>query len=161
MINTIEVALDIDVDYPISFAVAGFSDSVKRSFCTSFRTKSEGYFLEICFEDGFNHEFGCHLYDSVAHGGYAQRSWLPVFLWDIVPPYGLRMVVAFFQFSLAVLEEARFSLFPNICERHGIYSCSSLIRFHPFPGFAQHIRAVDFVVQGMEFTLIVLLGRMT
>lgn len=55
--HIVEVALDIDVDYLISFAVAGFSDSLERSFRTSFRTKSEGDFLKIGFKDGFNHRF--------------------------------------------------------------------------------------------------------
>jgi hypothetical protein len=42
LIDVVEVALDVDVDHPIAFAVTCFSDAFKSLFGTPSRSKSKG-----------------------------------------------------------------------------------------------------------------------
>lgn len=126
----LEVALDVDVNYPITFAVACFPNSVERLFRASLWPKSVGGFLEIRFKDWFIHQFRCHLYYAVPNGGNPERSLLPVFPWDVMSSNRLRVVLTFLEYSLAFMDKEMFSLLFDFCK------CFSINSRRAFVGFA-------------------------
>lgn len=107
----------------------------KRSKRKLTENVAEGTVLEIRFKDWFQHEFGCHLNDTVPYRRYAKRSFPPVRLGDVLAAYRLRTISTLPEKALAFFHKGDFALIFDIRDGFSVDSCRSTVRLDCSPCF--------------------------
>jgi hypothetical protein len=106
--------------------------------------------LQIGLENWLENQPSSRLCHSIGDRGHPQRPLLPVRLWYIYPPHGLRLIGSAFQRLRQFVEPSLQPILPDVLERLVVYSCCSTVGLAAFIGERQHIRPIHFVVQGVK-----------
>jgi hypothetical protein len=159
LIDRVEVALDICVHYMIVATTTRDPDGFQSLRSAFAGTKAVTARLEVRFKDRLKHDLRRHLHHAVSHRRNAQRSLLAVWFGYVPSPHRLRSILSRSERGLQFREERTHALLLDHRQRFTVDACSTLVATHTFPCLQQNVTPPNPVIQRMETTLPIALGR--